>query len=64
MPDAGEQFSVVEAWITTTCQYILDKQFYFLGIWFSWYDVIIAGGIFTVFGMFLWHIVLKFIDGR
>lgn len=64
MPDMAEQYALVESWITVTCDYIMDKQFYFLGIWFSWYDVIIAGGIFTVFGTFLWDIVLKFVDAR
>ena len=60
----SDQFSDVEYWITTCCNYIMDKQFYFLGVWFSWYDVIIAGGIFSVFGMFLYHIVYKVIDKR
>lgn len=64
MGSESEQFAVVEAWITTTCEYIMDKQFYFLGVYFSWYDVIVAGGIFYIFGMFLWHIVIKYIDSR
>lgn len=54
----------VAYWIEQTFLYIMDKQFYFLGVYFSWYDVIIAGGIFYMFGFMAYEIYLKIVEGR